>query len=69
MINPQMIQQMMPMFQQNPMAMAQQNGFNIQGQNFNGPQDMAQYLMNSGQVDQNTFNQAVAMARQMGYKI
>lgn len=70
MINPQMILQMLPQLQNNPVGMAMQSGFNIpQGQNFNGPQQLVNYLINSGQVNQNTLNQAQSIAQQMGYKL
>lgn len=69
MINPQMIMQLLPLFQQNPQALAAQNGLNIQNQNGNNPKSMVQGLLDSGQIDQNTFNRAVIMARQMGYNV
>lgn len=70
MINPQMLMQMLPLLQSNPTGMAAQNGFNIpNGQNFNGPKDMVEYLMSSGQINQNVYNQAMNVARQMGYNV
>lgn len=70
MIDMNMIAKMLPLIQQNPMGIAQNSGFNIpQGQQFNGPKDMVEYLLNSGQIDQNLFNQARSQAQQMGYKV
>lgn len=70
MINAQMISQLLPLLQNNPNGMMQQNGFNVpQNQQNNGPKGMVEYLMNSGQIDQNTYNQAMSIARQMGYNI
>lgn len=64
-----MLLQMLPQLQNNPAAMLMQRGFNIpQGQNM-GPQAIIEHLMNTGQVDQNAYNNAIKMARTMGYQI
>lgn len=69
-MNPNMLMQILPLLQNNPIGMAQQHGFNIpEGQNMGSPKDMVQYLMQSGQIDQNAFNQAVAFAKSMGYNV
>lgn len=65
-----LISKLLPMLQGNPIGIVQQNGFNIpQGQRFNGPKDIVEYLMNSGQIDQNLYNNARNQAEQMGYKV
>lgn len=69
MINPQMLIQLLPVLQGNPVGMLINRGFNVpQGQNMD-PREMTEYLMNSGQVDQNVYNNAVKTAKQMGYKL
>lgn len=50
-------------FRSNPLAILKQAGFNVPN-NINNPQDIIQHLMNSGQVNQQQFNQAQEMARQ-----
>lgn len=70
MIDTNLIAKLLPMLQGNPMGIVQQSGFNIpQGQQFNSPKDIVEYLMNSGQIDQNIYNNARAQAEQMGYKV
>lgn len=64
--NPMQIMQMLNQFKSNPMAMLG-NKFNIP-QGINNPQGMIQHLMNSGQITQDQYNQARAMAQQMGFK-
>lgn len=55
---------------QNPVGTLIAKGFNIpQDQSFNGPQDIVNYLINSGQADQNALNRGQQIARQFGYKI
>lgn len=46
-------------FQSNPMGMLTQR-FNIP-QNMNNPQEIVQYLLNSGQITQDQVNQAMQM--------
>ena len=59
-MNPmQMIQQL----QANPMQFLQKAGFNVPS-NLNSPNDIIQYLMNSGQVSQQRYEQARQMAAQ-----
>lgn len=70
MFNPQMIMQMLPTLQNNPIGMLLNKGYNIpNGQQYNNPQAIIEYLMNSGQIDQNTYNNAIKTAQQMGYKL
>ena len=48
-------------FRQNPMQMLMQR-FNIPGNvNMNNPNDIIQYLLNSGQVSQQQVNQVMSM--------
>lgn len=54
--------QMLMQLKQNPAGLLQQNGFNIPA-NVQNPQEIIQYLMNSGQVNQNQLNQAQQMAQ------
>lgn len=51
--------QMYNLFQQNPMGMLQRR-YNIP-QNLNNPNDIIQYLLNTGQVTQAQVNQAMQM--------
>jgi hypothetical protein len=57
--NIQSILQMYSQFKQNPMALLGRR-FNIP-QGIQSPQDMVQYLLNSGQVSQDQVNQAMRM--------
>lgn len=59
MYNIQSILQMYSQFRQNPMALLGRR-FNIP-QNIQSPQDVVQYLLNSGQVSQDQVNQAMRM--------
>ena len=54
--------QMLMQLKQNPAGLLQQNGFNVPA-NVQNPQEIIQYLMNSGQVNQNQLNQAQQMAQ------
>lgn len=53
------IMQMANQFRQNPMAMLSQR-YNIP-QNLNNPNEIIQYLLNTGQVSQAQVNQAMQM--------
>lgn len=57
--NPLQIMQMYSQFKSNPMGMLSRR-FNIP-QNMNNPQNIIQYLLNSGQITQEQVNQAVRM--------
>ena len=62
--------QEMMMLMQNPTAYLLSKGFNLPpGQQFNSPKDIVMYLMNSGQVNQDTYNQGYQAAQNMGYKV
>lgn len=68
-LNPQMLMQMLPILQGNPMGMLMNKGFNVPNGNMNNPQAIVEHLMNSGQIDQNTYNNAIKTAQSMGYNI
>lgn len=55
---------MLQMLRANPAAMLQQAGYKIPT-SIQGPQDILQYLLNSGQVSQDAYNRAQQMARRM----
>lgn len=54
--------QMLTQLQQNPLALLGKAGFNIPN-NLNNPQQIIQYLTQSGQINQNQLNQAQQMAQ------
>lgn len=58
---------LMAQLKHNPLGVLKQYGFNVPD-NLNNPNDIAQYLMNSGQVSQEMYNKARQMAQQMGFK-
>lgn len=60
--NPFQLMQMLQQLQQNPVAMLQRAGLSVP-QNMSNPNDIIQYLMNSGQVSQDRYNQARMMAQ------
>lgn len=63
-MNPQMMQAFMQ-FVQNPAAFFQQRGMQMPPQSaLQSPQGMIEYLMNSGGVSQQQYNQAAAQAKQ-----
>ncbi|MBO7732818.1 MAG: hypothetical protein J6S67_09705 [Methanobrevibacter sp.] len=58
--------QMLNQIKQNPMAMLSRR-FNIpQNMNVNDPNEIIQYLLNTGQVSQQQYNNANQMAKQLG---
>lgn len=64
-MNPQMMQAFIQ-FMQNPAAFFQQRGMQMPPQTaLQSPQGMIEYLMNSGGVSQQQYNQAAAQAKQM----
>ena len=64
-MNPQMMQAFMQ-FMQNPAAFFQQRGMQMPPQTaLQSPQGMIEYLMNSGGVSQQQYNQAAAQAKQI----
>ena len=63
-MNPQMMQAFMQ-FMQNTAAFFQQRGMQMPPQSaLQSPQGMIEYLMNSGGVSQQQYNQAAAQAKQ-----
>ena len=58
---------MLNQLKQNPLGVLRQYGFNVP-QNLNDPNAIIQHLMNSGQIDQQTYNQARQMAQNFGLK-
>ena len=61
MMNPNMQQ-----FMQNPAAFFQARGMQMPPQNaMNSPADMIQYMMNSGGISQQQYNNAAAQAKQL----
>lgn len=65
-MNPQDLMLLM----QNPVGFCINKGFNLpQNMQFNGPKDIVMYLMNSGQISQEKYNEAYQSAQKMGYKI
>lgn len=58
--------QMLSQLKSNPTALLSQK-YNIP-QNVKNPQDILQHLMNSGQVSQEQYNQAMRFAKQFGLK-
>lgn len=53
-MNPLQLMQMVQSLRQNPVQFLQSNGFNVP-QNINDPNSIIQYLMNTGQVTQNQY--------------
>lgn len=60
-MNPMMIEEL-NMIMKNPKGYMAQRGLNIP-QNINSPNDIIQYLMNTGQISQQQYNQAMSMAK------
>ena len=59
------VMQMLSQLKQNPMALLQRAGFNIPT-NINSPQQIVQHLTQTGQINQQTLNQAQQMAQMFG---
>ena len=60
------ISEMFQKFKQNPMDYLLKSKLNIPDNIGNNPQNILQYLVNSGQVSQQKLSQAQAIYRQMG---
>lgn len=58
---PNNLMQMLQQLRQNPMQFLKQAGYNVPD-NLTSPNDIIQYLMNSGQVTQQRYEQARQMA-------
>lgn len=56
-------------FMQNPMQALMEKKFNIPQQYQNNPQQIANYLVQSGQVNQDTYNRVMQMANKLGVKL
>ena len=56
-------------FQQNPMQYLLDKKVNIPQEYMNNPQQAVQYLMNNGQMSQDSLNQIVQKARMFGFKL
>ena len=56
--------QMLQALQANPIQFLMQRKFNVPQNIANDPNAIVQYLMNSGQISQQQYNQAAQMARQ-----
>ena len=67
-MNPMQMGQMLQSLRNNPLSFLASKGFNVP-QGINNPQQMVNHLVNSGQVNQNTINQAMQMANMMGIKL
>jgi len=61
--------QMFGTFMQNPLQFLLQRKINIPHEYANNPQGAVQYLMNTGQMSQDTFENLRAKASQMGISI
>lgn len=59
--------QLLAQLKQNPLGMLRQYGFNVPD-NVSSPEGIIQHLMNSGQINQQQYNQARQMAQQMGFR-
>lgn len=66
-INPMQIMQMMQQLKANPMSML--GRYNIPQNIANNPQAIIQAMMNNGSVSQAQYNNAMQMARNMGFKV
>ena len=55
-------------FIQNPMQFLMQRKINIPEQYSNDPHGAVQYLVNNGQMNQESFNKMMSMAQKMGIK-
>lgn len=65
---PQSIMGQFSQFMQNPIGYLLQRKVNIPEQYRNDPHEAVNYLVSSGQMDQQTLNSLRARAGQMGYK-
>lgn len=60
--------QMINQIRQNPMQFLASRGLNIPQNIANDPNAIIQHLMNNGSISQEQYNQAINMAKQLGYK-
>ena len=61
-MNPMQIMSMLSQFKKNPLSLLSQR-FNLP-QNMNNPQDILNHLLSSGQINQQTVDQATQMKNQ-----
>lgn len=59
------LMQMLSQLKQNPLGLLQKAGFNVPG-NISNPQQIIQHLTQTGQINQQTLNQAQQMAQMFG---
>lgn len=64
-----MLLQMLPIIQGNPLGMLMNRGYNVPQNKANDPQSIIQHLMDTNQIDQGAYNNAIKMAQGMGYKL
>lgn len=60
--------QMLNQVKSNPMQFLMQNKLNVPQNIANDPNAIIQHLMNSGKISQEQYNNAVNMAKKLGYK-
>ncbi len=60
--------QMLSQLQQNPLSFLAQQKLNIPKEIANDPNKIIQHLMNTGQVSQDAYNNAIQRAQSMGFK-
>lgn len=65
--NPLQMMQMLQQLKSNPMAMLSR--YNIPQNIANNPQAVIQAMMNNGTISQDQYNNAMQMAKSMGFKI
>lgn len=56
-------------FMQNPLGALAKSGFNIPDEYSQDPRQATQYLLNSGKISQDKFNNIMQMAQKMGIKL
>lgn len=66
-MNPNNILGMLNSLMNNPLSLLTQRGFNLP-QNLNDPQQIVQHLLNTGQINQETVNQAMQMRNNPMFK-
>ena len=67
--NPNNMMQDFNTFRQNPAQYLAMRNINIPQQYQNDPQGAVQYLLNNGQMQQNTFNRITQFCQSMGMKL
>lgn len=60
--------QMLSQLQQNPLGFLAQRKLNIPQNIANDPNKIIQHLMNTGQISQDAYNNAIKQAQNMGFK-